>query len=270
MMLSFGKAFLLVAVVAQFCAGQATEFTAFCDVARLVNAETTCPADLSCADVSFTYDGVTATCTGTHISSLKASDLKLASLPESLNNMTSLQILNVASNELTALPVLGGLKALKTLYLYNNKLTTITGIFPNSPKLDFVAVSNNALTELPPEFALLKIKTLNFDNNDVEKLPAEYKNITSLRDVGMAQNKFDCDEVRKNFADTLFATECIQAQQRTEDGYPALPTSFSTEPPNEGLDAFEITALVLMCVFVVGAVVAIVMYVRYRKGGLQA
>jgi len=184
--------------------------------------------------------------------------------------MTYLQILNAANNELTTLPVLAGLKALKTVYLYNNKLTTITGIFPNSTKLEFVAVSNNALTELPPEFAFIKIKTLNFDNNNIEKLPAEYANMTSLQDVGMSQNKFDCAVIRKDFANTPFATECIQAQQRTEDGYPALPTSFSTEPPNECLDAFEITAIVLACVFIVGAVVAIVMYVRYRKGGVQA
>jgi len=270
--MSFVKFFVLLFLVT-LCVAEDTEFTAFCDLARLVADDTDCPPDLSCAESYFSYEGVVASCSGSHITSLKASGLKLKTLPESLNAMSYLQMINIANNELTSLPVLGALKNLKTIYLYSNQLTTITGVFPNSTKIEFVSANNNKLTELPPEFGnATKLKNLNFDNNDVESIPESYKNLP-LVGVGMSQNKIDCAEVRRVFGSSkakAFAENCIQAQQRTEDDIPALPTSFSTEPPNEGLDAFEITSIILMVVFIVGCVLGIVFYVRYRNGGIDA
>jgi len=261
------KVFIALVFLTQICVSEDTEFTAFCDVARLVNPETECPATLSCPGDLF-YDAVSAGCSGGHIVSFKAQGLSLKSLPESLNAMTYLTQLNIADNELTELPVLKNLTKLQTIYAFSNKLTTITGVF-NSPKLASVSIANNALVDLPPEFGETALNTLNIMNNDIEKIPESYKGLT-MKSVSLSGNKLDCSEVATTFPGSLFAQNCMQAQQRTEDDYPALPTSWSTEPPNEGLDAYEITSIILACIFVVGAVLAVVFYVRYRRGGIEA
>jgi len=260
---------VFLAVLTQFCVGdEPTQFTAFCDVVKMVKESADCQP--SCDDGFYSLEGVVASCNKNNIVSLKATGLGLKTLPESLNAMTKLEILNVANNAITTLPVFGNLTALKTIYIFTNQLTTINGVFPNSKKLEFVSANNNGLTELPPEFAQTKMKTLNFDNNNVTALPDEYANMTSLSSVGMSKNLLDCNVVKEKFSKTLFASECVQAQQRTEDQYPALPTSFSTDPPQEGLDSFEVISIVFTCVFVVAAVIAIVLYVRYRNGGIDA
>jgi len=268
-MIAFVKIFVALVVLSQFCAGEDTQFSAFCDVVKLVNPDALC--EPSCDEGFYSLEGVTAACSGKDITTLKATGLKLGTLPESLNAMTKLQVLNIGNNAVTSLPALGGLTALKTVYIFNNKLTTLTGVFPNSKSLEFISANSNGLVDLPPEFAgFKKLKTFNFENNNVTKLPEEYVNFTSLAGVGMANNLLDCVEVKEKFSKTVFASECVQAQQRTEAIYPALPTSFSTDPPQEGLDAFEITSIVLFVVFIVGAVIAIVFYVRYRNRGIDA
>jgi len=269
-MIAFFKIFVLFVVLSQFCAGEQTQFTAFCDVVKMIKADAVC--EPSCTQGYYVLEGVTALCADKKdITSLKATGLGLKTLPESVNAMKKLQILNVGNNAITSLPVFGSLKALKTVYIFNNQLTTLTGVFPNSTVLEFVSANNNALADLPPEFAKFKkLKNFNFDNNNVTSLPEEYVNFTSLSGVGMANNLLDCTEVKEKFSKTVFATECVQAQQRTENNFPALPTSFSTEPPAEGLDAFEIVSIVLAVVFVICLVVAIVLYVRYRNRGIDA
>jgi len=268
--MSFIKFVVLFAVVAQFCFAQ-TEFTAFCDICRTVDPTSECPDDLSCETTSFTYDGVVGSCSRGHITSLKASNLKLTTLPDSLNAMKYLQMLNIASNGFTSLPVLGGLVALKTLYIYNNKLTTLNGVFPNSTKLEFVSANNNNLTELPIEFADTNMKTLNFDNNNVSSIPANYSKLSkTLVSVSMAGNKLDCAKVSQELPNSRFADKCVQAQQRTEDDVPALPTSYSTEYPREGLDGFEISAIVFFVLFLVCVCLTVLFYVRYRKNGIVA
>jgi len=267
----FVKLCVLVALLTPFCVAENdTQFTAFCDIVKLVKEDAVC--EPTCEDGSYSLEGVVASCDNAkkNFVQLKASGLGLKSIPQSLNAMTKLQFLNLANNELTALPVLDALTALKTVYIFSNKLTTITGVFPNSKNLEFVSANNNELVELPPEYAQTKLITLNFGNNSVAKLPDEYVNLT-LSSIDMSRNMLDCSEIKSKFPKTsLFATECVQAQQKTEDGYPALPTSFPTEPPEEGLDGYEITSIILFCIFVVGAVLAIVFYIRYRNGGISA
>jgi len=267
-MFSF-KVFLLFVVFTQICFSADTEFTAYCDLVKLVNPSSTCPADLSCEGASFVkYDGVVGTCKNSHITALKASNVGLKSVPKTLNNMIYLDMLNLGKNELTELPALGSLTKLTTLYLNNNKLTKITGIF-NSTKLASVNLASNALTELPPEWGNTSITSLVFDGNNIAEIPLEYKKL-KLSYVGMADNNLDCSKVSQDFPGTEFEESCIQAQQKTDDNDPPLPTSFSTEPPYEGLDGYEIASIILFVIFVIGTVVAVVLYIRYRNGGIDA
>jgi len=267
------KVFVLLVVLTQVCFGEDTEFTAFCDLARLVNSKTDCPADLSCSGVQFfNYENIVATCSKSHIITLKASRLDLKSVPESLNNMKYLQMLNLAENSLTTLPVLADLTELTTIMLNSNKLTKITGVFPNAVSLKTVSLGDNQLVELPPEFANAAITSLLLDGNNITTIPDEYANL-KLTQVGISQNMLDCSVVQQKFPPkkaplVSFGESCIQAQQKTDDEYPALPTSFSTEPPREGLDAYEITSIILTVVFVIGTTLAIVFFIRYRNGGI--
>jgi len=271
-MTGFLKFFVLLFVLTQICVGDDTEFTAFCDLCRIVNDKTECPSEsLKCDGEAISYDGITGTCTGAHITNLRASKAGLEKVPESLNKMTYLKTLNLASNNLTGLPNLTALTALEALYLHNNQLKTINGVFINSKKLNFVLLSNNKLTELPKEFGNFPITNLQFDDNEISSIPEEYKSLTKLKTLKLSGNYLDCSNVSTVFGKTsVFAESCIQAQQKTEDEYPELPTSFSTEPPNEGLDGYEVASIILFVIFVVGLVLTIVFYVRYRNGGIKA
>jgi len=175
-------------------------------------------------------------------------------------------------NSLTTLPILADLTELTTIMLNSNKLTKITGVFPNAVSLKTVSLGDNQLVELPPEFANAAITSLLLDGNNITTIPDEYANL-KLTQVGISQNMLDCSVVQQKFPPkkaplVSFGESCIQAQQKTDDEYPALPTSFSTEPPREGLDAYEITSIILTVVFVIGTTLAIVFFIRYRNGGI--
>jgi len=266
------KFFVLLVVLSQVCFGEDTEFTAFCDLARLVNPDTKCPADLSCSGVQFfNYENVVATCSKSHIITLKASRLDLKSVPSSLNSMKYLEMLNLAENSLTEMPVLSDLTALTTIMLNSNKLTKITGVFPNSVSLKTVSIGDNMLEELPPEFGNFSVNSLLFDNNNVTKIPEGYVKL-NLVQVLMSQNKLDCAEVQAQFPSkkgyVSLGEACIQAQQKSDGEYPPLPTSFSTEPPYEALDAYEATSIVLAIIFIIGTTLFVVFFIRYRNGGI--
>jgi len=258
---------ILFAVLAEICLGN--EFAAFCDVCRLVNEKTECPADLSCKESVIEYDGVVSMCQGGHITSLKVYNKGLESLPESLNNMTRVQILNIANNKFEKLVPLPGLVALKTLYIHNNKLKNLTGVFTNSPKVEYISAGNNKLVELPPEWVNMSLKTLNVPSNELETLPIEYRDMNTLTQVDLSQNSLDCEMIRVEFKNTIFADQCIQSQQKTEDDVKPLPLSYTGEPEHAGLDAYEIVAIVLAVLFVCLLVPAIVLYIMYRNKGLS-
>jgi len=209
------------------------------------------------------------------IKTLNLAGNKITKMSAELDKITSLQTLNLASNGLEQFEgVLGSLKALTILFLMDNKLTNITGVFPNSLKLTNLYLSKNNLTELPPEFAkCTNLKSFLFENNDISKLPPGYKDLKNLHSVAMSGNNFTCSDFTDDlspFKDTVFADGCVQSQQKSEKGITALPLSYSTEPPNEGLDKYEVTSLILFFVFLIGLALAVVFYIRYRNGGMAA
>jgi len=251
----------------QICVGN--EFEAFCDICRAVNKNTECPKDLSCSSDGLEYDGIVGTCSKDHIITLKASGKDFSKLPESLNNMTYLQILNIGNNKLKSLPVLDQLTALKTVYIHSNSLESFNDVFVNSRKIEFISAANNALKKLPPELVNMSLKTLNVANNKLKTIPPELKEIKTLVNLDLSQNEFDCSAIRKNFTGTIFADQCIQSQQRTEDDVSGLPLSYSGEPTHEPLDGFEIAAIILAVIFVCLLVPAIVLFILYRQKGMS-
>jgi len=256
------KSFLVVVLLTQLCV--ANEFQAFCDVCRLVNPDTKCPEDLACSKDPIDYDGIVATCSGSHIATLKASNKGLSKIPDSLNNMTSLQILNLGNNKLKSLPVLSQLTALKTVYLHSNSLESFTGVFVNSNKLDFISAGNNQLKELPLELVNMSLKTLIVNNNNLTTIPLEFKQIKTLVNVDISENLLDCAQIRVNFTG-IFAEQCIQSQQKTEKDVPGLPLSYSGEPTTAGLDGYEIAAIILFVIFLCLLIPGIILFVVYHR-----
>ncbi|HCJ34307.1 MAG TPA: GTP-binding protein, partial [Ktedonobacter sp.] len=76
---------------------------------------------------------------------------KLTSLPESLWQLTNLQLFNVGENQLTSLPEsIGNLTHLHTLDLGHNELTSLPEALGHLTNLTFfLYLSNNHLTALP-------------------------------------------------------------------------------------------------------------------------
>jgi len=259
------KVFVLVALFTQICVGD--EIAAYCDVVRLVDPETKCPEGVECTTKTVELvPGLAGRCEGGHFTSLKASSLGLTQIPESMNNMTFLQTLNIADNQITELPVLDQLTALTTIYMHQNKIKNFTGVFVNSGSVTYISASDNELVELPPELATMSsLETLLVANNKITELPPEYANLKNLNRVDIKGNEFHCEDVWSNFSGTPFASSCLAPQQRTDDIYPELPLDYSGDPTTAGLDDYEIAAIVLACVFVVLLVVLIIAYVMYRR-----
>jgi len=259
---------LLLALFTQICVG--SEFTAFCDVCRKVNPETACPENLACSDGSVEYDGVVGVCSSDnkHITSLKATNKGLTEIPDSVNELEYITLLNLAGNKIEKLPVLGGLRALKTVYLYNNELESVTGVFVNSTRLASFSIAGNKLNELPPEFSEFNLTSLAFDNNNVSEIPESYASLTdTLGVLRLDQNMLNCSTIKKTFPGTIFAEKCVQVQQKIEETGPVLPLVYPDDPASAGLDAYEIVSIILFVIFVCLLVVAIVLYKRYRGNG---
>jgi len=250
----------------ELCVG--SEFTAFCDICKTVNRNSKCPVDLSCKEELIEYDGIVGLCSKGHIVTLKAYNKKIAFMPQTLNEMTYLQSMNLGDNRLISLPVLKNLTALKTVYIHNNKIKKFTGVFVNSLKMEFISASNNALQELPPELANMTLKNLNVANNNISSIPIEYKNMKNLTNLDLSGNILDCSKVRSTFTG-IIAEQCIQTQQKTEKDVAALPLTYTGDPTRQGLDGYEIAAIVLACVFVCLLIPSVILYTMYRRNGLS-
>ena len=126
---------------------------------------------------------------------LEANDL-IMSLPSELSNLSTLQTLNLADNELTAgsmFDSVGTLTALRTLLLQKNLMT---GTIPTSigllSSLERLEVSNNKLKgTLPTELATLQgLDWLILAKNDIEgSIPSEFGALSNIAVVVLSSNR---------------------------------------------------------------------------------
>jgi len=259
--------FVLFALLAHICVGDGDEFVAFKDLC--LAASQAAPTALKCVDNEISCGGVIGTCVKDHIVYLKAFNQGINKLPDTMNNMVYLKQVNVANNNLEALPVLDKLTRLNIFLMYNNKITNFTGVFVNSKSLQAINAGNNKLVELPPELGnMVNLTTLNVNNNELTEIPSTYENLIgpgfSLRYFDISGNKFDCTVVRGVFSG-LIADSCIQSQQRTEQEVPALPLVYPDEQARAGLNGYEIASIILGVLFVCLLIPAIILYINFRK-----
>lgn len=134
-------------------------------------------------------------------------------LPDDINNLDSLSVLNVRNNEIVALPSTLSLSALSSLDLGYNQLTVI----PNLDALTSLTELNcefNALINLPELSSLLNLRVLDCSSNQLVELPELSQNtelelllcdtnqLTQLPDINNLDSlkKLDCNS---NYIGTL-------------------------------------------------------------------
>ncbi len=116
----------------------------------------------------------------------------LTSLPESIGNLTQLQVLYCNTNKLTTLPEsIGNLTQLQTLYCSHNKFTTLPDSIGNLTQLRELFFSWNHLTMLPEWVGnLTLLQGIWCTNNKLNTLPKSIGNLTQLRELWCNCNRF--------------------------------------------------------------------------------
>ena len=116
---------------------------------------------------------------------------KTSTLPKSIGNLSSLQVLELGYNKVMTLPKsIGNLKSLKTLGIYYNKLMTLPESIGDLKSLTYFDLRNNQLSTLPESIGnLSSLQTLHLVNNQLSTLPESIGNLTSLKKLDLSYNQ---------------------------------------------------------------------------------
>ena len=106
---------------------------------------------------------------------LDLSGERLSQLPESLWQLSQLQVLYLNGNQLTAVPeALGQLSQLQWLSLSGNQLTAVPEALGQLSQLEELDLSSNQLTDVPETFRrLTSLQALYLHGNEALNLPTE-------------------------------------------------------------------------------------------------
>ncbi len=128
---------------------------------------------------------------GTKIVRLDLSDLKIAALPDSIQNFELLEYLDLSNNFLTQLPEgIGNLNNLKELEVGRNKgLTTIPSSIGQLSNLKFLGFYGDNLTSLPDTIGnLSSLEWLQLSGNQLQRLPDTICTMSSLTRLDINDN----------------------------------------------------------------------------------
>ena len=115
----------------------------------------------------------------------------LASLPESLGQLTQLQDLSLDGNQLTTLPKsLGQLTQLKWLSLFDNRLTAWPEWLGQWTQLQELNLGDHHRTSLPESLGqLTQLQDLSLDDNQLTSLPEPLGQLTQLKWLSIEGNQ---------------------------------------------------------------------------------
>lgn len=116
--------------------------------------------------------------------------LKITALPESLGNLTSLEILSIQYTSLTSLPEsLGKLHSLIELDISYNKIRKLPESIGNLSSLQILKAYKNLISEIPKSIGNCKsITKLDLTNNDIKILPSALSKLTNLEILKIGDN----------------------------------------------------------------------------------
>jgi Leucine-rich repeat (LRR) protein len=117
--------------------------------------------------------------------------MRLAELPESLGELTQLQLVLLFNNQLAALPAwLGQLTQLQSLDLSRNQLTALPESLGNLTQLQWLSLFDNQLTALPESSGkLVRLQSLNLSSNKLTALPESLGNLVRLQLLDLSCNQ---------------------------------------------------------------------------------
>jgi small GTP-binding protein len=115
---------------------------------------------------------------------------QLSAIPERLSELESLTYLNLNSNNLAVLPVsIGRLKSLRVLNLNNNQLLSLPDTIVQLTALQELSTANNKISALPDSMKRLSsLKELYLLNNQLSSLPDTISEIKSLETIDLRRN----------------------------------------------------------------------------------
>ena len=126
-----------------------------------------------------------------NIQELNTTNTGLTSLPESIGNLTRLQILYLTLNSnLTSLPEsIGKLTSLQVLHLHGNKLTSLPELIGKLTSLEYLDLHDNKLTSLPVSIGkLINLQKLILNYNQLTSLPESIGKLTNLQYLDLHEN----------------------------------------------------------------------------------
>jgi hypothetical protein len=128
-------------------------------------------------------DAVAFTASERRVTGLSIRSKQMKILPDSIQKLTVLQVLDLGDNELKGLPEwIGSLSALESLTLAKNQLFDLPPSMEKLKNLKELYLWGNALTDLPPEICeLTQLQRLDISKNLIEHIPSEIEKLTKLR-----------------------------------------------------------------------------------------
>ncbi len=117
-------------------------------------------------------------------------EMDIDNLPESIGDISSLEILIISGTSIKELPnSIGKLLNLTTLLVYRNRLTVIPGAIGNLKNLTSLNFQENRITSLPKEIGgLFRLKNLHLQQNKLERLPTEIIYLNKLEKLDVREN----------------------------------------------------------------------------------
>ncbi len=133
---------------------------------------------------------------GNNVTGLGLYEQGLTTLPVSIGNLKSLQILNLRSNKLTTLPEsIGNLSSLKKLWIQENNLITLPESIGNLSSLQAIDLMDNQLSTLPESIGNLSslqdlsLRSYENNKNNLTTLPDSITKLTSLERLVLTGNQ---------------------------------------------------------------------------------
>jgi hypothetical protein len=116
---------------------------------------------------------------------------KLTGLPNTIGNLINLQVLKLGRNKLAGLPdSIGNLVNLQELWLDDNRLTGLPDSIGNLRNLQQLYLHYNQLTHLPGTFGnLVNLQSLLLGHNQLAVLPESIGNLRKLQHLGLSSNQ---------------------------------------------------------------------------------
>lgn len=117
------------------------------------------------------------------------SEKGVTEIPTWINQLQTLESLNISSNDLTNVPnEVAELPELKNLSIFNSNITQLPDAVWQMQKLEYLSLANNQINVIPESIDLPLLKGLDLTYNQLKKLPKSIGDLPSLMTLSLERN----------------------------------------------------------------------------------